>query len=180
MTNISGEVIDLTKTVDNPDGISLFTDETQTEYKHIYQYLKEISEIYDTLSAKQQQSLMDKLFGKQRANVGQAILQNFEAAEKAMNNMANSAGNADAEMSVVTESLEYKLNALKVTGEGITQNIFPREDIAMIVEALTGVLSVIDTITSHLGSLGSVLAGIGIVAFIKNLGWVIISRTTYG
>ncbi len=87
-----------------------------------------------------------------------------------MNNMADSAGNADAEMSIITESLEYKLNALKVTGESITQNIFPREDIAVIVEALTGVLSVIDTITTHLGGLGSVLAGIGIVAFIKNLG----------
>lgn len=170
LKNISGEVIDLTKTANNPNGISLFTDETQTEYKHIYQYLKEISEIYDTLGAKQQQSLMEKLFGKMRANVGQAILQNFEAAEKAMNNMANSAGNADAEMSVITESLEFKLNALKVTGESIAQNLFPREDVAVMVEALTGVLSVIDTITTHLGSLGTVLAGIGIVAFIKNLG----------
>ena len=84
LSNITGEVVDLTKTASNMQGVSLFTDATQTEYKSIYQYLKEISEIYDELGQKQQQELMEKLFGKNRASVGQAILQNFEAAEKAM------------------------------------------------------------------------------------------------
>ncbi len=170
LANISGEVIDLTKTASNPKGISLFTDETQTQYKSIYQYLKDISEIYDQLGAKQQQALMEKLFGKMRSDVGQAILQNFSAAEKAMDNMANSAGNADAEMSIITESLEYKFNALKETGTGILQDIFPREQISAVVGVLTTVLEAINSITTALGPLGSILVlGTGIAAFIKNL-----------
>lgn len=170
LVNIAGEVIELTKTASNSQGISLFTDETQTEYKSVYQYLKEISEIYDELGAKQQQKLMDKLFGKMRANVGQAILQNFEAAEKAMNNMADSAGNADAEMEIIKQSLEYKLNALKETGVGIFQELFPREDIGVAIDALTGLLSIIGALTSLLGPFGTALAGVGLAAFIKNLG----------
>lgn len=170
LVNIAGEVIELTKTASNSQGISLFTDETQTEYKNVYQYLKEISEIYDELGAKQQQKLMDKLFGKMRANVGQAILQNFEAAEKAMNNMADSAGNADAEMEIIKQSLEYKLNALKETGVGIFQELFPREDIGVAIDALTGLLSIIGALTSLLGPFGTALAGVGLAAFIKNLG----------
>lgn len=170
LVNIAGEVIELTKTASNSQGISLFTDETQIEYKSVYQYLKEISEIYDELGAKQQQKLMDKLFGKMRANVGQAILQNFEAAEKAMNNMADSAGNADAEMEIIKQSLEYKLNALKETGVGIFQELFPREDIGVAIDALTGLLSIIGALTSLLGPFGTALAGVGLAAFIKNLG----------
>ena len=169
LSNITGEVVDLTKTASNMQGVSLFTDATQTEYKSIYQYLKEISEIYDELGQKQQQELMEKLFGKNRASVGQAILQNFEAAEKAMNSMANSAGNADAEMEVITQSLEYKLNALKETSVGIFQNMFSQKDIGNIVDVLTGLLKIIGSITTALGPLGTAFASVGIVAFVKNL-----------
>ena len=169
LANITGEVYDLTKATENSQGVSLFTDETQEHYKSVYQYLKDISEVYDDLSEKQQQQLMEKLFGKNRASVGQAILRNFEAAEKAMNNMAESAGNADAEMKIITKSLEFKLNALKETGTGIFQNLFKREEIGVIIDMLTGLASAIDFVTSLIGPFGTALAGVGIAAFIKNL-----------
>ena len=168
LANISGEVVDLTKTVQHAEGVSLFTDASQEHYKTVYEYLQDISEIYDELSEKQQQQLMEKLFGKNRANVGQAILTNFAAAEQAMNNMAHSAGNADAEMEVITNSLEFKLNALAETGTGIFQEMFPREDIAMAVDTLTGLLEIIGSITTALGPLGTAFVGIGIGALVKN------------
>lgn len=169
LANITGEVYDLTKATENSQGVSLFTDETQEHYKSVYQYLKDISEVYDDLSEKQQQQLMEKLFGKNRASVGQAILRNFEAAEKAMNNMADSAGNADAEMEIIKQSLEYKLNTLKETGVGIFQELFSQKDIGNIVDVLTGLLKIIGSITTALGPFGTALAGVGIAAFVKNL-----------
>ena len=87
--------------------------------------------------------------------------------------MSNSAGDADREMSIIMDSLEYKLNALKETGTGIWQNLFPREGIGAAVEALTGLLSVLESITGFLGPGGTLLAagGIaGIAALIKNFG----------
>lgn len=170
LANISGEVYDLTKVTENSKGVSLFTDETQEHYKSIYNYLKDISGVYDQLSEKKQQQLMEKLFGKNRASVGQAILQNFEAAEKAMDNMTKSAGNADAEMEIITESLEYKLNALSQTGVGIFQEMFPREEIGSAIDVLTDLLNVVGQFTSLLGPLGTALAGVGIAAFVKNFG----------
>lgn len=170
LANISGEVYDLTKVTENSKGVSLFTDETQEHYKSIYNYLHDISEVYDQLSEKKQQQLMEKLFGKNRASVGQAILQNFEAAEKAMDNMTKSAGNADAEMEIITESLEYKLNELSQTGVGIFQEMFPREEIGSAIDVLTDLLNVVGKFTSLLGPLGTALAGVGIAAFVKNLG----------
>ena len=51
---LSGSIADLTKTAKTPGGISLFTDETKQTYKSTYQLMKEISEIYDELSDKDQ------------------------------------------------------------------------------------------------------------------------------
>lgn len=169
LVNITGEVIDLTKAASNNySGISLFTDTSQTEYKSIYTYLQEISEVYDELDAKSQQSLLEKLFGKNRAQVGAAILNNFEAASKAIDNMANSAGSAEAEMSVIEDSLEFKLNALKETGTGISQNLFQRDDMKTVVGVLTKLAEALDFATDKLGLFGTTVLGTGITAFVKN------------
>ena len=95
---------------------------------------------------------------------------NFEAAENAMAKMEDSAGNADAEMSIITESLEYKLNALSQTGVGIWQNLFPREDIGNAIDILTKLAGAVDKFTEKAGLLGTIGAGAGIIGLIRNFG----------
>ena len=168
--SLKGEVVDLTKTASNNyQGISLFTDASQTEYKSTYTYLKEISGVIDELDAKSKQKLLEDLFGKTRASVGAAIIQNFSAAEDAMDTMANSAGSAEKELSIATESIEFKLNALAQTWVGVAQNLFQRDDIKLVIDALTGLSEIIETITDKIGLLGTVAIGGGLAAFIKNL-----------
>lgn len=60
---LSGKIADLTKTADNPGGVSLFTDETKQTFKSTTQLLRDISEIYDDLTDKQQAELLEKLAG---------------------------------------------------------------------------------------------------------------------
>ena len=86
-----------------------------------------------------------------------------------MKNMANSAGDADKEMEIITNSLEYKLNALKETGTGIFQEMFPREAIGGVVDSLTLLLNILGKFTSVLGPFGTVFSGAGIATFVKNL-----------
>jgi len=171
LVTLKGEVIDLTKVASNNyQGVSLFTDASQTEYKDVYDYLQDISKIWDELDAKTRQTLMEKLFGKNRANIGLAIIQNFEAAEKALREMGDSAGDADREMSIIMDSLEYKINALKETGVGIWQNLFPREDIGNAVELLTGLLEIIQKVTDVLGPAGTLATVAGAGALFKSFG----------
>ena len=169
LVNIKGDVVDLTKTADNPNGISLFTDEPQEHYKDIGTYLHEISEVYGQLSEKNQQTLLEKLFGKNRANVGAAILSNMDAYDKAMANMENSAGNAEAEMSVASESISFHLNALKETWTGVAQTLFQRGDINAIIDGLTLISNGIKTLVDNFGLLGTIGAGVGIASFVKHL-----------
>ena len=88
---LSGKIADLTKTASTPGGISLFTDASKTEFKSTYQLLSEISKVYDQLSDKNQAQLLEVLAGKRQGQIVAATINNFQAAEKAMDNMANSA-----------------------------------------------------------------------------------------
>lgn len=170
LVNITGKIIDLTKTASKPGGVSIFTDASQTKYKDLVDYFRELSEIWDEMSAKNKNQLLNDLFGKRGAQAGAAIITNFSAVEDALKLMQNSAGDADREMSIIMDSLEYKLNALKETGVGIWQNLFPRESIGTAVEALTGLLSVLESITGFLGPGGTLLAAGGLTAFFANFG----------
>lgn len=84
--------------------------------------------------------------------------------------MANSAGNAMAEMDIIYDSLEYKVNRLSQTGVGIAQNLFGREDMKNVVDVLTTVGNGIDLLTDKIGLLGTIGLSAGITALIKNLG----------
>lgn len=167
---LSGTIANLTKTASTPGGISLFTDDTKTTYKSTYQLLKEISEIYDQLEDKDQAGLLEALAGKRQGQIVAATINNFEAAEKALDNMANSAGSADREMSVIMDSLDFKLNRLSETGTSVAQNLFKRDDMKTVVDGLTSVMNIIDALTSKLGLFGSIGMGAGLFAGFKNIG----------
>ena len=68
-----------------------------------------------------------------------------------MNEMSNSAGAADKEMEIITNSLTYKMNALRETGTGIWQNLFQRESVGGVVDDLTVLLGVVEKFTDKVG-----------------------------
>lgn len=176
LENLSGTIADLTKTASTPGGISLFSDAEKSTYKSTYQLLEDISRIYNQLSDKNQADLLEALAGKRQGQVVASMISNFGAAEKSMNSMANSAGNALEEMEVIYDSLSYKINRLSETGTGIAQNLFAREDMAAVVDTLTTLGETIDFITEKLGLFGTIGIGTGAFALIKNLGWLTLTR----
>lgn len=170
LKNISGDIADLTKTAKTPGGISLFTDDTKETYKSTYQILKEISEIYNDLSDKNRAELLEKLAGKRGGQVVASLLTNFSAAEKAIKEMENAAGAADAEMSIVEQSLTFKINALKETWVGTAQEMIDRGDFGKVIDSLTKLSEAIGFVIDKAGLLGTIGLGAGLFAGIKNIG----------
>ena len=122
-------------------------------------YLREISNIWDEIDEKSKTQLLEKLFGKRGASVGSAIIGNFDAVEKALTEMEGAAGAADAEMGIIQESIDYKLNALKETWVGVAQEMLDRGDIGVLIDALTKLSEVIGMVVDKadmLGTLGAI------------------------
>jgi DNA repair ATPase RecN len=167
---LSGKIADLTKTAKTPGGISLFSNETKTEYKSTRELFDDISEIYQELNDKQQAGLLEALAGKRNGQAVAAILNNYEAVTDSLNSMANSAGNAEKEMSIAMDSIDFKVNKLKETGTGIAQNLFQREDMKIILDTLTSFMEMLDKVTEKLGLFGTIGLGAGLFTGIKNVG----------
>lgn len=162
LKNITGDVVNLTKTASNPIGVSLFTDATQTEYRSMVDYLRDISNIWDEIDAKSQTALLDKLFGKRGASVGSALIKNFDSVERALKEMENAGGSADKEMTIIQESLSYKMNEFKQTWVGTIQTLIDRGDLGRLIDNLTKISEVIGLVVNELGLFGTTLISIGL------------------
>ena len=173
LENLKGEIANLTKTAKTPGGISLFTDGTKETYKSTYKILEEISEIWNELTDKNQAQLLEVLAGKRNGQALAALISNFKSAQESMDLMADSAGNAEKEMSVIMDSLDFKLNRLSETGTSVAQNLFKRDDMKTVIDGLTSVMNVIDLLASKLGMFGSIGLGAGLFAGVKNIGKIV-------
>jgi len=169
---LSGKIANLTKTASTPGGISLFSDAAKTEYKSTRQLLQEISEIYDQLTDKNQAKLLEALAGKRNGQAVAAILNNFDTVTSSLESMSNSAGNAEAEMSVAMDSIDFKLNKVKETGTGIAQNLFGREEMKSILDMIGSLGNGLDWLTDKLRLSGTIGLSASITAFVKNFGWL--------
>ena len=176
LVDVNGKVADLTKTTQHAQGISLFTDASQQHYRSMVDYLGEIADRWDEIDEKSRTQLLDKLFGKRGASVGSAILGNFDQVRKALEEMEKAAGSADAEMDIIRDSVEFKLNALKETWIGYAQELLQRDDIGQIIDKLIegseslqttidalapAVEMLINLLSNLIGALGAVAEGFG-------------------
>ena len=176
LANITGELADLTKTAEHAQGVSVFKPGSTTEFKSLVDYFREIADIWDEMSQKQQNDFLLKAFGRTQAQAGAALIQNFKGVEKALDVMDNAAGSSDKEMETAKQSITYKLNELKETWVGTVQDIANRDDLGRIVDGLIDLSSAIGFVIDKLGLAGTVGlfggAGAGIFKFIKNFDWV--------
>lgn len=106
---------------------------------------------------------------KNRSNSIQALVRNWSDVEKAIEATNNATGTAREEQERYSQSLQGKLDSLKASWQALSNTFLSSDFLKRLVEGLTGVLNAIDGITGSIGFLGTALATIGIVKFIKNL-----------
>lgn len=130
--------------VEAATGVSAYTDSTRKQFKSTYDYLKDLNGAWKTLSDTQRAAVTKDLFGARNSNIGMAILDNWKNVEKATKTAENSSGSAMREFDKATNSLKFKLNRLQETGTGIWQKILNTDVIKGGVDALSGLLNVVD------------------------------------
>lgn len=170
LSNVSGELIDLTKTAEHTQGVSIFKEGSTTEFKSLVDYFGEINAIWDEMTEKQQNDYLQTAFGKTQAQSGAALIKNYKSVHDSLEKMENAAGSADAEMSIVEQSLTFKINALKETWVGTAQSILDRSDFGKVIDSLTKLSEAIGFVIDKAGLLGTIGLGAGLLAGIKNAG----------
>lgn len=167
----NGPVIsELTKTPEMPDGISLFTDETNETYKTTYRILSDIASVWEHLDSGSQTEIISTVSGGENIQPVTQLIESFDTARQSVILMSDSAGNAIQSINESTDGLNAKLNTLSETGAGIAQNLFGGKDMETATDAVNALGNALEWITGKLGLFGTMAAGAGLISGIKNIG----------
>ena len=163
-------ISELTKTPVMPDGISLFTDETNETYKTTYRILSDIASVWEHLDSGRQTELISTVSGGENIQPVTQQIESFDTARQSVILMSDSAGNAIQSINESTDGLNAKLNTLSETGAGIAQNLFGGKDMETATDAVNALGNALEWITEKLGLFGTMAAGAGLISGIKNIG----------
>ena len=138
------------------------------------QILKELSEAYTALdeSDARRANLISAVGGKYRGNQLNALLENWSLYEKMLKDYAEGSGSALEEAMKSANNWEGSMNRLGNTFTKVVNNIVKSDAVITGANGLNSLLSIIDKITSKLGSLGTIGLGAGLFAGFKNAGRV--------
>lgn len=165
ISKIQTQILNLTN-----NKVNIFDD--NENFRSTYDILKDISEVYGDLSSTSQASLTEILFGKTRANQGNAIIQAFQSGqiEKAYEAAENSAGSAQTEFNKMSESIESHINDLKEAWEHLSSDVIDSDAFKTLIDMGTGLLNLSDKIIENFGTIPTLLTSIVAVKTIKDGG----------
>lgn len=146
-------------------GVDVMAD--NKNFKSTYQIMKELSEVWGSLSDVTQANVTEKLAGKRNANAVSAILSNFDVAESAMESAANSANVAWAENEKYLDSIQGRLAQLDASFQALSTDVLDSGLVKTVVSLATGLTKAADAMIKFTGAIPM---GAGIATFITQLG----------
>lgn len=117
---------------------------TSDEYKSTYQILKELSKVWGSLSDISQANVTNLIGGKRNANTIQAILTNFEQAEKASNAALHSENSAMRENEKVLDSIAGRTAVLNASWQEFSTDFLGSGVVKGWVSTLTSITNALD------------------------------------
>ena len=134
--------------------------------------LEELSEAYTSLKASdaRRANLIDAVGGNNSGDQLRALLENWTLYENMLEDYASGNGTAMEMAMRSANSWEGSLNRLSNTFTKVVNNFANSDFVVGVTNGFNGLLSVVDKITAKLGALGSIGAGVGLFAGLKNAG----------
>ena len=162
---MANSVSELRSELKSLTGVDIMLD--SKNFKSTYQVMKELSQVWSSLSDVTQANVTEMIGGKRNANAVSAILNNFDVAESAMESAANSANVAWEENEKYLDSIQGRLAQLDASFQVLSQDVLSSGLLKTGVSFLTSIVKLLDKIINLTGALP---AGLGITAFAVQLG----------
>lgn len=156
VSKIQTQILNLTH-----NQVNIFDEATQ-EFRSTYDIMKDISDIWDSLSSTSRANLTEILFGKQRANVGLALIQAFQSGQvqSAFEDATNAAGTATEEYGKMMQGIQAQFDAFKGAFQEFSNAFINSDLLKGLVKFGTQFIKFLTTATDKVGSLVVVLTPI--------------------
>lgn len=154
-------------------GISVFDEAGQL--RNYYDILEDLSEVWDDLSKNAKAYLTTTLAGKNRADVLNALMTNWEGVSDAMQQASDSTGSALQEQENYLNSISGKLTAMKSAWQELSDTTLDSGVVKFVIDLATAIVKVsnatgglVNSIVLVYGAV-SLIKGLGIPAFLHNM-----------
>lgn len=162
-------------------GVDIMLD--SKNFKSTYQIMKEISEVWSSLSDVTKANVTEMLAGKRNANAVSAILNNFNVAESSMESAANSANVAWEENEKYLDSVQGRLDQLNATFQSLSTDFLDPDLIKTVISLATAFTKAADSIVKFCGAIPTttfIATFIGQLGRPKMTGFMIVPSNTPG
>ena len=154
VSKIQTQILNLTK-----NQVDIFDQETG-EFRSTYAIMADISAIWKDLSSTTRASLTEILFGKNRANIGLALIQAFQSGQvqAAYKDLGNAAGTALEENEKLMTGVQAAMDDFKRAFQDLSNALMKSEGLKFIINSASKILDLITQIGKTFGSLPTVIA----------------------
>lgn len=148
-------------------GVDIMKD--KNTFKSTYNILDELSKKWKDLTDIQRASVTELIAGKRQGNIVSALMENFDTARAATETAKNSQGSASRELENWNKGIESSIQHMKAQFQDFSTTLVSSDLFKGVIDGGTKALSVVTDLIDKVGVLPTILGGVGIGSFFKNL-----------
>ena len=135
-------------------GVDIMESDGKT-YRSVYNILKDIAEVYDSLSDINKAQLLEDLAGKRNAQVVASIITNIDDLTGSYEAAQNAAGTLATANETYLDSVQGKMNQLSTSYEQLSMKLLNSSVIKMVIDGMKALINVLNSIDEATGGLST-------------------------
>lgn len=175
LVEVDGEQVDANKIETALRSVGVALRDSNGEFRKLDDVFLDLAKRWDSLTVNQQRYVATMAAGSRQQSRFIAMMSNYDRTMELVNAAYNSAGSSQEQFEKTTESLESKINRLHNAWQEFTMNLSNSAIIKGAVDMLTGLLNIINKITTVGDTMNNSLVSFGLT-----LGFVIKTFSTLG
>jgi len=124
------------------------------EFRSTYDIVADIAAIWDSLSTMEQAALANAIAGVRQQSVFYSMVEQFQEASGAMEDIANSAGTLQESYATFMESTTAHINQFKAAFQSLSQSTFTTDFLNDIIDLGTNILKIIEAVSRIINVVG--------------------------
>lgn len=175
LVEVDGEQVDANKIETALRSVGVALRDSNGEFRKLDDVFLDLAKRWDSLTVNQQRYVATMAAGSRQQSRFIAMMSDYDRTVELVNAAYNSAGSSQEQFEKTTESLESKINRLHNAWQEFTMNLSNNAIIKGAVDLLTGLLNIINKITTVGDTMNN-----SIVSFGLTLGFVVKTFSTLG
>ena len=135
-------------------GVDIMESDGKT-YRSVYNILKDIAEVYDSLSDINKAQLLEDLAGKRNAQVVASIITNIDDLTGSYEAAQNAAGTLATANETYLDSVQGKMNQLSTSYEQLSIKLLNSSVIKIVIDGMKALINVLNSIDEATGGLST-------------------------